>query len=68
MGEFRRHDLAPDTVRDHACLFERRLRQQNSKFFAAVARRYVDFTQRSVQTLRDNLQRSIARGVLWVLF
>ena len=35
------------------------MRQQNRKLFAAVARSYVNFSERRAQTLRDDLQRAI---------
>src|SRR5438093_10167894 len=47
-------DFSPNAIRDHAGFMQVGLRQQNGKLFAAIARSYVNFSERRSQTLRND--------------
>src|ERR1044072_8855335 len=51
----------PDAIRNHTSLSYCCLRQQNAELLTTIPRRHVYRAQRTLQTVRSDLQREIAR-------
>src|ERR1041384_5143151 len=51
----------PDTIRNHTSFRHCRLRQKDAELFTTITRRHINRAQRTLQTVRGDLQREIAR-------